>query len=40
MKKKNIVAIQITKEKNSYSATVVGLYDVCTIEAKTYQWNH
>lgn len=37
MKKTNTVAIQITKEKNGYSAIAVGLYGVCTTEAKTYE---
>lgn len=37
MKKINTVAIQITKEKNGYSAIAVGLFGVCTTEAKTYE---
>lgn len=37
MKKTNTVAIQITKEKNGYSAVAVGVFGVCTTEAKTYE---
>lgn len=37
MKKTNTVAVQITKEKNGYSAIAVGLFGVCTTEAKTYE---
>ncbi len=37
MKKTNNVAIQITKEKNGYSAIAVGVFGVCTTEAKTYE---
>lgn len=37
MKKTNTVAVQITKEKNGYSAIAVGLFGVCAIEAKTYE---
>lgn len=37
MKKTNTVAIQITKEKNGYSALAVGVFGVCTTEAKTYE---
>ena len=37
MKKINTVAVQITKEKNGYSAIAVGLFGVCTTEAKTYE---
>ena len=37
MKKTNTVAVQITKEKNGYSAVAVGIFGVCTTEAKTYE---
>lgn len=37
MKKTSTVAIQITKEKRGYSAIAVGLFGVCTTEAKTYE---
>lgn len=37
MKKTNTVAIQITKEKNGYSAIAVGLFGVCATEARTYE---
>lgn len=37
MKKTNTVAVQITKEKNGYSAIAVGVFGVCSTEAKTYE---
>lgn len=37
MKKTNTVAIQITKEKNGYSAVAVGVFGVCATESKTYE---
>lgn len=37
MKKTNSVAVQITKEKNGYSAVAVGVHGVCSTEAKTYE---
>ncbi len=37
MKKTSTVAVQITKEKNGYSAIAVGVFGVCTSEAKTYE---
>lgn len=37
MKNMDTVAVQITKEKNGYSAIAVGLFGVCTTEAKTYK---
>ena len=37
MKKTSTVAVQITKEKHGYSAIAVGLFGVCTTEAKTYE---
>lgn len=37
MKKTNTVAVQITKEKNGYSAVAVGVFGVCATESKTYE---
>ena len=37
MKKTSTVAVQITKEKNGYSAIAVGVFGVCTSESKTYE---
>ncbi len=37
MKKTDTIAVQITKEKNGYSAIAVGVYGICTTEAKTYK---
>lgn len=37
MKKTNTVAVQITKEKNGYSAIAVGVFGVCTTESTTYE---